>query len=317
MQDITDAPFWRVMQYSGGADVYYTEYLRVHRDSKPERHILRDIDENPTGRPIIAQMIGENIPALVRTAKALQKHPVFGIDLNLGCPAPIVCRKNAGGGLLRDLEKIDAILRALRPEISVAFTVKTRIGYTDPAELDALLELFAAHAIDAFVVHGRTVRERYHAHVHLDRIQQAVARLTAPVLANGNVLSVALAHETLAVTGATGLMIGRGAIRNPWLFQQIRDDAAGRPVFQPTLRDLRGYIAHLYEAIRLPHLNETATVARFKKYLNFIAQGITSDEAFLHQIRRVATEKELFILCDRHLDTEVPFSAEPRARALF
>lgn len=316
MQDITDHVFWRVMQRHGGADLYYTEYLRVHRDSKPERHILRDICENPTGRPVIAQMIGEDVPSLVRTAKALQRHPVFGIDLNLGCPAPIVCRKSAGGGLLRHLDKIDAILRALRPEIAVPFTVKTRIGYATPDEFDAILEIFAAHAVDAFTVHGRTVRELYRTRVHLDRIRQAVERLQAPVLANGNVLSVALARETLAATGAAGLMMGRGAIRNPWLFQQIRDDAAGRPVFQPTLRDLRAYIAHLYEATRLPHLNEATNVARIKKYMNFIAQGIGEDEAFLHAVRRAASEREFFALCDAHLDSDAPFPAEPPVRAL-
>ena len=319
MQDITDLPFWRVMHRYGGADLYYTEYLRVHRDSKPERHILRDIDENPTGRPVIAQMIGCDIPSLVRTARALQRHPVFGIDLNLGCPAPIVCRKSAGGGLLRTPEEIDAILGALRPVIDVQFTVKTRIGYDDPSEFDQLLEIFAAHKVDAFTVHGRTVRELYRTRVHLDRIRQAVERLqtpSVPVLANGNVLSVALARETLVATGAAGLMIGRGAIRNPWLFQQIRDDAAGRPVFQPTLRDLRAYIAHLYAEVRLPHLNEATNVARIKKYLNFIGQGIGPQEAFLYGIRRAATEAELFGLCDLHLDSEAPFPAEPPVRAL-
>ena len=316
MQDITDLPFWRVMHRYGGADLYYTEYFRVHRDSKPERHILRGIVENPTGRPIVAQMIGQDIPSLIRTAKALQRHPIFGIDLNLGCPAPIVCRKNAGGGLLKFPEQIDAILRALRPEIAVPFTVKTRIGTSDPAEFDRLLEVFAAHEIDAFTVHGRTVKELYRTRVHLDRIRQAVERLRAPVFANGNVLSVALAHETLAATGAAGLMIGRGAIRNPWLFQQIRDDVAGRPVFQPTLRDLRAYIEHLYAETRLPHLNEAANVSKLKKYMNFIGQGIGPDEAFLHDIRRAATEAEFFGICDRHLATDAPFPAEPPVRAL-
>ena len=316
MQDITDLPFWRVMEHYGGADLYYTEYFRVHRDSTPERHILRSIDENPTGRPVIAQMIGEHIPALVRTAQALQRHPIFGIDLNLGCPAPIVCRKSAGGGLLRHLDKIDSILRALRPAIGVQFTVKTRIGYDDPAEFDRLLDVFAAHEVDAFTVHGRTVRELYRARVHLDRIQQAVQRLRAPVFANGNVLSVALARETMAQTGAAGLMIGRGAIRNPWLFQQIRDDARGRPVFAPTLRDLRGYIGHLYAETRLPHLSEAANVAKLKKYINFIGQGVGPDDVFLHAIRRAATEKEFFGLCDLHLNNENPFPPEPPVRAL-
>jgi len=316
MQDITDLPFWRVMQHYGGADLYYTEYFRVHRDSKPERHIQRSIDENPTGRPVIAQMIGEDIPSLLRTAHALQRHPIFGIDLNLGCPAPIVCRKSAGGGLLKHPDRIDAILRALRPVIGVQFTVKTRIGFSDPAEFDRLLEIFAAHEIDAFTVHGRTVRELYRTRVHLDRIRQAVERLRAPVFANGNVLSVALARETLAATRAAGLMIGRGAIRNPWLFQQIRDDADGKPVFEPTLRDLRGYIDHLYAETRIPHLDEGNNISKLKKYLNFIGQGIGPDEAFLHGIRRAATEREFFDLCDAHLNHDTPFPAEPPVRAL-
>ncbi|MEI7959039.1 MAG: tRNA-dihydrouridine synthase family protein [Verrucomicrobiota bacterium] len=316
MQDITDLPFWRVMQRYGGADLYYTEYFRVHRDSKPERHILRSLDENPTGRPVIAQMIGEDIPSLLRTAHALQRHAVFGIDLNLGCPAPVVCRKSAGGGLLKRPDQIDAILRELRPVIGVQFTVKTRIGYSDPAEFDRLLEVFAAHEVDAFTVHGRTVRELYRTRVHLDRIRQAVERLKAPVLANGNVLSVALARETLAATGAAGLMMGRGAIRNPWLFQQIRDNAAGRPHFEPTLRDLRCYIDHLYAETRIPHLSEANNVSKLKKYMNFIGQGIGPDEAFLHGIRRAATEAEFFGLCDRHLDSDAPFPAEPPVRAL-
>ncbi len=316
MQAITDLPFWRVMQCYGGADLYYTEYFRVHRDSKPERDILRSIDENPTGRPVIAQMIGEHIPSLIRTAKALQRHAVFGIDLNLGCPAPIVCRKSAGGGLLKTPEKIDAILRALRPEISIPLTVKTRIGWAEPEEFDRLLEVFAAHQVDAFTVHGRTVKELYRARVHLDRIRQAVERLNAPVFANGNVLSVALAKETLAATGAAGLMMGRGAVRNPWLFGQIRDGLAGRPVFQPTLRDLRAYIEQLYAETRLPKLDEAANVAKLKKYMNFIGQGIGEEEAFLHDIRRAQTEAEFFGVCDRHLNNDEPFPAEPQTRAL-
>jgi len=314
MQDVTDLPFWGVMRRYGGADLYYTEYFRVHNDSRPEREILRSIDENPTGRPVIAQMIGQDIPSLIRTAQALQRHPIIGIDLNLGCPAPIVCRKSAGGGLLKTPERIDAILKALRPVVGVALTVKTRIGYESPEEFDRLLEVFAANEVDAFTVHGRTVREMYRTQVHLDRIRQAVERLDAPVFANGNVLSVALARETIGKTGAAGLMIGRGAIRNPWLFSQIRDAAEGKPVFEPTLRDLRAYIGVLYAETRIPHLNEATNLSKLKKYLNFIGQGI--DPEFLHGARRATSDREFFTLCDRYLDHDVPFPAEPPVRAL-
>lgn len=316
MQDVTDLPFWRVMHHYGGADLYYTEYFRVHQDSRPERHILEALDGNPTGRPAIAQMIGQHIPSLIRTAEALQKRDIIGIDLNLGCPAPIVCRKNAGGGLLKHPEQIDEILGALRPVIGVQFTVKTRIGFDDPAEFDRVLEVFAKHQIDAFTVHGRTVREMYRTRVHLDRIRQAVECLRAPVFANGNVLSVALARETLAATGAAGLMIGRGAIRNPWLFEQIRADAEGRPVVQPTLRDLRHYIEFLFNETRIPHLNDAACVSKMKKYMNFIGQGIGEDEAFLHGVRRASTLVDFFGLCDRYLDNDDLFPAEPTVRAL-
>lgn len=316
MQDVTDLPFWEVMTRYGGADLYYTEYFRVYGDSRPERFILRSIDENPTGKPVIAQMIGESIPALVRTAKALQKHPIVGVDLNVGCPAPIVCRKNSGGGLLRQLEHLDAILEALRPAVEVAFTVKTRIGFETPGELDALLEVYARHQVDAFTVHGRTVKEMYRTKVHLDKIRQTVLALNAPVFANGNVLSVSLAQETLDATGAAGLMIGRGAIRNPWLFSQIRDHFEGRTPYQPMLRDVREYVEILFNATRLPHLNEVANIAKMKKYMNFIGQGIGEEERFLHGIRRAKTEAEFWALCDEHLDSDLPFPAEPPVRAL-
>src|SRR5213595_2931607 len=128
MQDVTDLPFWKLMTAYGGADIYFTEYFRVHPTSNLEPWILRSISENPTGRPVIAQMIGNDIPSLVRTARELQQYPIVAVDLNLGCPAPVVYRKCAGGGLLREPRKVDAILGALREAISAGFTVKTRIG---------------------------------------------------------------------------------------------------------------------------------------------------------------------------------------------
>jgi tRNA-dihydrouridine synthase B len=96
----------RVIARYGGPDAYWTEYFRVHGDSRPEKWILESITQNPTGRPVVAQLIGNDIPALVRTVKELQKYPVAAIDLNLGCPAPIVYRKCAGGGLLREPERL-------------------------------------------------------------------------------------------------------------------------------------------------------------------------------------------------------------------
>ena len=179
MQDVTDLPFWKLIAGYGGPDLYYTEYFRVHPTSNLEKWILRSITENPTGRPVVAQMIGNDIPSLVRTARELQQYPIAAVDLNLGCPAPVVYRKCAGGGLLRDPRLVDSILGALRDAISIKFTVKTRLGFDSPAVFDELLPIFARHSLDLLTVHGRTVKEMYRSEVHYEFIQRAVRRCPA------------------------------------------------------------------------------------------------------------------------------------------
>jgi tRNA-dihydrouridine synthase len=302
MQDVTDLPFWRLMSKYGGADLYFTEFFRVTPHYVPEKNILRSIIENPTGRPAVAQIIGNHLDAMARTARALEKHAVAAIDLNLGCPAPVVYRKCAGGGLLRDLPRVDALLGVLRGAVEGAFTVKTRIGFESPGEFDALLEVFAKHRLDLLTVHGRTVAEKYGPRVHLDRIAQAVRSLPFPVQANGNVVSAASAMETLTQTSAAGLMIGRGAIRNPWIFSQIRDCLAGREVSLPTGRQVLDYISDLYDAVCSPGVPEKAQVQKMKKYMNFLGEGLDDSQVFLHDIRRCATRAEFFTICSRHLN---------------
>jgi tRNA-dihydrouridine synthase len=316
MQDVTDLPFWRLIAGCGGADVYYTEYFRVHATSNLERNILRSITENPTGRPAIAQMIGNDIPSLVRTAKELQQYPIAAVDLNLGCPAPIVYRKCAGGGLLREPAKVDAILGALREAIKVPFTVKTRIGFDDPAVFSRMLEIFAKHSIDLLTVHGRTVKEMYRSEVHYEFIARAVRELPFPVLANGNVYSAEKAAEVLGLTGARGLMIGRGVIRNPWLFHQIRQQQRGDPVFVPRGADVLRYVETLYDSVCSPDVKESSQVQKMKKYMNYLGVGIDAEGRFLYEIRRVTTREEFFNVCRRYLDRGDPMPLEPFDLAL-
>ena len=328
MQDVTDLPFWRLLSRYGGPDVYWTEYFRVTATWRPEKWILRSITENPTGRPCIAQLIGNDIPALVRAARELQHHPVAAIDLNLGCPAPVVYRKCAGGGLLREPARVDAILGALRAAIGehgVKFTVKTRLGFDSPRVFDELLPIFARHSLDLLTVHGRTVAEMYRSEVHYDFIRTAVRALPFPVLANGNVDSASRAAAVLETTGARGVMIGRGCIRNPWLFEQIRAHGRGDghgdrgPV--PTGRDVLDYIRSLWEATEPPESRERLQVEQMKRYLNFIGQGVGSDAAtaaaFLHRIRRATTRAEFFGICSEHLDhvDPVPLLPHPEVHA--
>jgi tRNA-dihydrouridine synthase B len=316
MQDVTDLPFMRLISGYGNADVYFTEYFRVLPESRLDPQILASITQNPTGRPIIAQMIGNDIAALVRTARELQQHPVAAIDLNLGCPVPIVYRKCAGGGLLRDPARIDRILGALREAIAIPFTVKTRIGFDDADVFDELLPIFARHSLDLLTVHARTVKEMYRSAPRYDFVARAVAAMPCPVLANGNIHSADKAGEVLALTGARGLMIGRGVIRNPWLFRQIREQRCGAPIFCPTGRDVLAYVHALYEAVSTPDIRESAQINNMKKYMNFIGLGVEPTGEFLHQIRRATTRTEFFTLCRKFLDHDDPMPLEPFAIAL-
>ncbi len=314
MQDVTDLPFWRLIAAYGGADVYFTEYFRVHSSSILYKSILCSITDNPTGRPVVAQIIGNDIPHLVRIAQELQNHPVAAVDLNLGCPAPVVYRKCAGGGLLRDPQRVDSILGALRDALEIPFTVKTRLGFDSPAVFDQLLPLFAKHGVDMVTVHARTVHEMYRGEVHYDYIARAVAELRCPVLANGNVSSPRHAAEVLQQTGAKGLMIGRGAIRNPWLFRQIRQYQREEAPFVPTGRDVLNYIRALFQAVWTPQLTPRGHVERIKKHLNYICVGVEPTFRFLDEARRVTTEDDLFRLCAEHLDHDRPMPLEPFQR---
>ncbi len=314
MQDVTDLAFMRVIAHYGAPDYFFTEFFRVHATSQPERHILRSIDENDTGRPVFAQLIGEDLGHLGRTATELLRHPVAGIDLNLGCPAPKVYKKNVGGGLLRDPARVGEILATLRAAVPGCFTVKMRIGFEDTAHFDRLLDLVNEHRVDLLSVHGRTVKEMYRSEVHYDFIARAVARARCPVLANGNITSAPRATAVLATTGAAGVMVGRHAIRNPFIFRQCREQFGGAPeIFRPTLADVRDYVERLYRATQTPELPERAHVNKMKKYLNFVGQSVDPAGAFLHDMRRTETEAGLFEVCDRHLLAEPgrEFSPEP------
>ena len=311
MQDVTDLAFWRLIRRYGGPDLYFTEYFRVHATSVPERGIVESITANPTGRPVIAQLIGNDVPALVRTAAWLQRLPIAGIDLNLGCPAPVVYRKCAGGGLLRDLPRVDDILKALRQTVTVKLSVKTRVGFDSPAVFDALLDVLASHPLDLVTVHGRTVAEMYRSPVRYELIARAAARLSCPVLANGNIYSGLQALEVLRATGVHGLMIGRGAIRNPWLFDQIRARIRGTEPTLPAGRDVLAYLHALYEATASPDLTEQSHVQRIKKYLNYVGLGVEATGGFLNRARRATRRTELFDLFSEHLDHDRPMPLEP------
>ena len=302
MQDVTNLWFMKIIAHYGSPDYFFTEYFRVRDDSRLNPKILAAITENDTNRPVFAQMIGESIPDLVRTARELCRYNIAGIDLNLGCPAPRVYRKNVGGGLLREPEKVDRILGELRSAVNDRpLTVKMRVGFENTDNFYPILDTINRHNIDLLSLHGRTVKEMYHGEVKYDLIAQAVKRVDCPVLANGNINSAATALKVLSQTGAAGVMVGRWAIANPWIFNQIRQALQFEPISPVPLVEVRKYIDSLRqtpEAIKTP---ERARAGHLKMYLNYIALLVDTEGHFLRLMRKTQTEVELLKLCDRVL----------------
>jgi nifR3 family TIM-barrel protein len=305
MQDVTNLWFMKVIAHYGSPDYFFTEYFRVNDTSRLNPKILAAITENDTGRPVFAQMIGESVPDLARTAKELCKYNTAGIDLNMGCPAPRIYRKNVGGGLLREPEKIERILAELRFVVNDRpLTVKMRVGFENTDNFYKILDIIARQNIDLLSLHGRTVKDMYHGVVKYDLIAEAVKRVDCPVLANGNINSATTAMEVLSQTGAAGVMVGRWAIGNPWLFDQIRQALAGQPIIPVSLVKVRNYIDRLWQTPTASTMPERARVGYLKMFLNYIALSVDTDGYFLRMMRQAQTEVELLTICDRFLLAE-------------
>ncbi|MCC5617525.1 tRNA-dihydrouridine synthase family protein [Nostoc sp. CHAB 5836] len=302
MQDVTNLWFMKVVAHYGSPDYFFTEYFRVNDTSRLNRSILAAITENDTGRPVFAQMIGESIPDLVRTAKELCNYNIAGVDLNMGCPAPRVYRKNVGGGLLLSPEKVDRILGELRFAVNDRpLTVKMRLGFENTDNFYKILDMINRHNIDLLSLHGRTVKDMYHGAVKYDLIAKAVKRVDCPVLANGNIHSATTAVEVLSQTGAAGVMVGRWAIGNPWLFNQIRQALRFETITPVPLVEVRNYIDRLWQTPIAATMPVRSRLGYLKMFLNYIALSVDAEGHFLRLMRQTSTEVEMFSLCDRFL----------------
>ena len=315
MQDVTGLPFMRLIAERGEPDLFFTEFFRVHANSRLSPEILSSITENPTKRPVFAQIIGENINDINRTVTELMFYPIAGVDLNMGRPAPRVYKKNVGGGLLKDPGKINQILYAMRSRIDGNLTVKMRIGFEDDKNFEEILKVILANEVNLLSLHVRTVRGGYNTSPQYDYIKKAVQFLgdQCPVLANGSIETAQDAILLRKRFDALGVMIGRAAIRNPWIFRQIREIDSGVAPFAPKRIDLYAYCLQLFDVLAHPEIEEKKMVSRMKKFLNYIGLAIHDHGVFLGEMRRAVTKSELFTIFDRHLSDEV-FAERPLAQ---
>ncbi len=300
MQDVTDLAFMRVLAQIGSLpDYFITAYFR----STPTtcafvEQNVRCLTENETGVPIWAQIAGNDPAAIVRDMKMLQQYPIAGINLNAGCPSALVNRNHAGAGLLRELPLLRRITHAMREHAPLGqFSIKCRLGWSDAeSEFPAIIEELRLAQPDEILIHARTRQQLYRGEAQRSYVTQAVEAVKSwvspcPVIGNGDILSAADAQLWMNETGAAGVMIGRGAVRNPYLFREIRGGAKASD------GEMRRYYGLLIEETGriLHHYTERGHCNRVKKYLNYIYPNLNSAECE-HRLRRCTSLREMMEL---------------------
>lgn len=281
MQDVTDLAFMRTLaRLNSLPDIFVTAYFRSTPTTCAIAEAnLRCIEENETGVPILAQLAGSEAAPLVRDAERLLQLPVAGINLNAGCPSPLVNRHGAGAGLLRRLPALSEALQELRRIVPQGqLSVKFRTGWASEEELPAILDIIAAAAPDLAMLHGRTRSALYKpGTVSTQAVRQAVQHLSCPVLGNGDITTAEQAFRWLQDISPAGVMIGRGAVRNPYIFRQLR---GGPP---PTPEEMCRYFDILIdETDRVLHTKRTPAghCNRMKKYLAFCYDDFSPEQEY-------------------------------------
>lgn len=223
MAGVTDLAY-RILARECGADITVTEFTAASGLTRKNTYSWLKVESDPRESPFIPQIFGGITEEMVQTVHML-KDRADVIDINFGCPAPKVCRNDAGAALLRDPDRVVSMVRACIEATEVPITVKMRLGTgSGPNTALEICRRLEDEGVERVCVHGRTLSQRYSGEADWSQIRQISEAVGMQVIANGDVIDSSSASECLEATGASGLMIGRGAIGRPSIFYKIKSD---------------------------------------------------------------------------------------------
>jgi len=246
MEGLCDEILREVLTDVGGYDWCVTEFVRVSNNVLPRRSFTRVAPEllhgarTRAGTPVRVQLMGSDPELLAASAARLVTLNPAGVDLNFGCPAPTVNRHRGGAALLDEPEVLHAIAAALRPVVprSMPFTAKMRLGIRCSTRAEECAQALEAGGVDEIVVHGRTKVDGYRPPARYDGIARVREAVKIPVIANGEIWTLEDYQRCLEETGCSDVMLGRGAIADPFLARRIRgEQTPGWEALQPELEN--------------------------------------------------------------------------------
>jgi len=253
-------------------DVVFTEFMRVSNASRNQlrRSDLAEAASTVADVPLVAQLVGNNCQALVAAARSAEAAGARHINLNMGCPYGRMTSGATGGAMLQHPSLLAEIIPALRNAITGSFSVKLRAGYDDPRQIFSLLPLFNEANVDFLILHPRTVIQKYAGTADHVITRRVVHECPLPVIANGDVRTAADGLRILEETGAAGLMLGRGAIADPLLFERLRNRSLEEPSAAESAAMLQHYLRAVLARYRELFCGEKQVLDKLKNVLTFI-----------------------------------------------
>lgn len=305
MAGVTDWPL-RVLCYRMGADYACSEMVSamgfVHAKAGNETYRML-LGVHPEESNTACQLFGSDPAVMGEAAAKLTELNRFSmLDINMGCPARKVVGGGDGSALLLDPDKAYRVMEAVKRNTSLPVTLKTRLGF-DEDSMNALALCEAAQSLGFswVTVHGRTRKQQYAGQADWAAIGRLKSKLSIPVIANGDLFAPEDAPRMLQATGADGLMIGRGAMGNPWLFRTAKQALAGQPIVKETLTErLETAMQHAQWMVEAK--GERMGIVEMRKHLGHYISGLRGAASIRREVNFMLTLSQMRALLDRLLE---------------
>lgn len=302
MAGITNLPF-RLLVKKMGAGLVTTEMISAVGLSLAHNRSCKYLESHPDEKPLAVQIFGSEPETMAKAAMIVVEAGADVVDINMGCPAKKVVKNGSGGALLRDTQRIKKIVSAIRRVCHVPLTVKIRAGWSpnEPAA-DEIGRIIEGCGADALTLHPRFVTQGFTGQADWSIITRVKEKLGIPVIGNGDVCSAFSAHDMKRQTGCDGVMIGRGARGNPWIFKQIFELENGLEITHPDLSELRTLIMEHFRLLSL-HKGEEAASRIMRGLVIWYTKGLPNSSRFRSSFTGIKDYDMLIKALDRYFST--------------
>ena len=300
MEGVGHPAFRDLTAARGGVRVVCTEFVRITNAPANLRQLERQVHRSE-GAALSVQVMGNAPRQLADAARIVSRAGADVVDINLGCPMPRVVRKGVGAAMLKDLQLLFAVVSALREATDRLLSAKIRAGYDDASNVECIALTLQRAGVDFIVVHPRRRCDFYQSVADWRIIELLKGTLSVPVVGNGDIWYAADALRMLEETGCDAVMLGRPAIRNPWIFQQIEALQQGRPAVEPTGRDIVEYLETVARAYTERLVRKHGPLGPLKEIVRWLGRAVRDGGAFQKQALRTQSVDALLDVARQRL----------------